>query len=89
VLVTLEPHGSPADGYHRLSVCDTGPGFPPDALSKVFDRFYRGEAGLQKSGSGLGLAIVKEIVTRHNGRVRADNQPGSGARITVDLPAAE
>ncbi|MEW5873920.1 MAG: ATP-binding protein [Candidatus Zixiibacteriota bacterium] len=89
VLVTLEPNGLPQDGCHRLSVSDTGPGFSPDALSKVFDRFYRGEPGLQKSGSGLGLAIVKEIVIRHNGRVRADNQPGSGARITVDLPAAE
>jgi len=74
-------------GGLRLQVSDDGPGFPPDDLSRVFHRFYRGRAGSSKPGTGLGLAIVREIVSRHGGQVRADNRPSGGALLEIDLPA--
>jgi signal transduction histidine kinase len=77
-----------APGEIVLSVADDGPGFPPDALPHVFDRFYRADSSRTTPGTGLGLAIVKEIVVRHGGRVRAENGPSGGAVLTVILPAS-
>ena len=70
-----------------LSLSDQGPGIPPDALPRVFDRFYSGrsETGNPGGGSGLGLAIVKSVVEAHGGRVRARSTP-AGATIEVRLP---
>jgi signal transduction histidine kinase len=72
---------------HRLVVADDGPGFPPQDVGHVFDRFFRGRAGSVADGSGLGLAIVKEIVRSHGGDVTARNGDPSGAIIEVELPA--
>ncbi|MEM9555284.1 MAG: HAMP domain-containing sensor histidine kinase [Acidobacteriota bacterium] len=70
-----------------LEVADDGPGFPPEDLPHVFDRFYRGDATSAVPGSGLGLAIVKEIVERHGGCVEAAcGTPGAVLRIV--LPTA-
>ena len=79
--------GANKEGLH-VRVSDTGPGIPPEALSKVFDRFYRAEASRsrQTGGSGLGLSIVKALVELHGGRVRAQNQPKGGAEFVVQLP---
>jgi two-component system sensor histidine kinase BaeS len=72
-----------------LKIQDTGPGIPPEALPKVFDRFYRAESSRSRAtgGSGLGLAIVKALVELHGGRVGATNRPGGGAEFRVSLPA--
>ncbi len=66
-----------------------GEGIPPDALSRVFDRFYRADSARQVStgGSGLGLAIVKAIIEAHGGRL-GENIPNSGARFVFTLPIA-
>jgi len=77
---------APGEPTHRLVVSDDGPGFPADALPHVFDRFYRADAARSTEGSGLGLAIVREIADRHGGRVRAENAPGGGACVIVELP---
>ena len=77
------------DGQHiQLTISDTGPGIPEEALSRVFDRFYRTEASRsrQTGGSGLGLAIVKALVELHGGRVEARNRPAGGAEFRVSLP---
>jgi signal transduction histidine kinase len=70
-----------------LTVTDSGPGFPDDALGRVFDRFSRADAARSRAtgGSGLGLAVVKALVELHGGRVEARN-PG-GAQVVVTLPA--
>jgi two-component system OmpR family sensor kinase len=58
-----------------LRVIDTGPGIPPEARERVFDRFHRGgEAGAP--GTGLGLAIVKRVAERHGATVRLLDGPG-------------
>jgi signal transduction histidine kinase len=74
----------------RLSVCDTGSGLPPDALDRVFDRFYRTDASRNRSsgGSGLGLAIARALVELHGGRLHAENRVEGGAQFVVSLPLA-
>jgi len=71
-----------------LMVQDTGQGIAPDALPRIFDRFYRADsARAQSQGeSGLGLAIVKALVEAHGGTVSAASAPGAGATFTIRLP---
>lgn len=76
---------APMDHLARLEVSDTGPGIPPNELSHVFERFWRG-AGSEARGSGIGLAIVAELAGAHGGRASVDSVPGSGATFTVLLP---
>lgn len=75
----------------EIAVTDTGRGIPPEALSRVFDRFYRADSSRHATtgGSGLGLAIVQAIVEAHGGAIRAENAPQGGARIIFTIPVAE
>ena len=73
------------DGH--VTVRDHGPGFPPDDLDKVFDRFWRSDEARGKPGSGLGLAIVQRVAEEHGGTVRAANAEGGGAVVSLELPA--
>jgi two-component system sensor histidine kinase ChvG len=82
----------------EIIVDDDGPGIRPDAMEKIFERFYtdRPEQGFGQN-SGLGLSISKQIVEAHGGSIRvqnrtaeagADNEPRVlGARFVVRLPA--
>lgn len=64
------------------SVSDDGPGIPPNATSKVFQRFFRLERSRTTPGNGLGLALVAAVADMHNIAVELrDNQPG----LTVQL----
>ncbi|MCP2337313.1 sensor histidine kinase [Actinomadura rupiterrae] len=71
-----------------IEVRDHGPGFPPDLLPAVFERFRRADTARSRAdgGTGLGLAIVRSIAHAHGGRVVADNPPGGGARVRLELP---
>jgi two-component system, OmpR family, sensor histidine kinase MprB len=71
-----------------LTVRDHGPGFDPDDLPHVFDRFYRAAQARGMSGSGLGLAIVRQAAEAHGGFVEAANAPGGGARLRVSFGPA-
>jgi two-component system OmpR family sensor kinase len=73
-----------------VDVRDRGPGLPPDADERVFDRFWRNDEGRTRGrgGAGLGLAIVREIVQAHHGTVGAANAADGGAVFTVRLPLA-
>jgi signal transduction histidine kinase len=77
------------DRFVRLSVRDTGIGLEPRDVSRIFDRFARGQASSAGGGRrfGLGLALVREVVQSHGGSVTADGAPGVGATFTVLLPA--
>jgi len=70
-----------------LSVSDTGMGIPQEAISKIFDRFYRVKReGKEIQGTGLGLAIVNKIITMHGGRIDIESQVDKGTTFTVYLP---
>ncbi len=73
-----------------LLVRDHGPGIAPEHLPRLTERFYRVDVAESRSqgGTGLGLAIVKHIVMRHRGRLAIESEPGSGAVVRVQLPAA-
>jgi two-component system sensor histidine kinase MprB len=68
-----------------IVVRDHGEGFAAQDLPHVFDRFYRATSARGLPGSGLGLAIVRQVAVAHGGEVRAENAPGGGARLVVDL----
>lgn len=75
-------------GVH-IEVSDHGPGFPEDFLPHAFERFRRADAARARhdGGAGLGLAIVAAIAEAHGGTVEARNQTGSGAAVSLTLPA--
>jgi len=66
-----------------VAIEDTGPGIPPDALTRLFDPFFTTRPG----GLGMGLAICRRIVAAHGGRIWGENT-GSGARFSFTLPLA-
>ena len=73
-----------------VTVSDTGPGIPPEALGRVFDRFFRADGARRRTsgGSGLGLAICREIAEAHGGRLWVDSAAGRGSAFSLALPAA-
>lgn len=73
----------------ELSVRDDGPGIPPAALPRLFERFYRVDKARsrEQGGTGLGLAIVKNVVQAHGGDVRVESAAGEGTTFTLSLPA--
>jgi len=74
------------DSQHFYTqVMDRGPGFPPQTIPFVFDKFYRVE-GTIPGGTGLGLSIVKGFVEAMKGAVKIENRQNGGARITVKIP---
>lgn len=74
----------------RLTIADHGPGIPEDQQARIFERFYRLDAGRSRDrgGSGLGLAIVKSQARALGGDVRVESKLGEGSRFIVELDAA-
>ncbi len=66
----------------RIQVADTGPGIPPELISKIFDPFVTTKA----EGTGLGLSVSYGIVREHAGRIDVESLPGQGATLTIELP---
>ena len=73
-----------------IEISDTGVGIPPEALPRVFDRFYRVDTSRSQAsgGTGLGLAIVQSIMLLHGGRAEIASQLGHGTRVTLHIPAS-
>ena len=84
VAVRLARHGAHA----LLEVCDTGIGIPQDALTRIFERFYRVDKGRgrEEGGTGLGLAIVMHVSQAHGGQVEVESRIGKGTTFRVRLP---
>lgn len=79
---------STGDGSVQFAVRDTGAGIPPEALPRIFERFYRADAARARAdgGTGLGLTIAKQLVEAHGGRIEARSAPGQGATVLFSLP---
>ncbi|HUQ46144.1 MAG TPA: ATP-binding protein [Gemmatimonadaceae bacterium] len=77
------------EGGVWLDVRDTGVGIAPEHVPRIFERFYRVDAGRsrEQGGTGLGLAIVRHLVDAHGGRVEAASVLGRGTTISVLFPA--
>jgi heavy metal sensor kinase len=74
-----------ARGGVEVTVADTGSGIAPDALPRVFDRFYRADAARAAGGTGLGLAIARMVAERHRGTITVESTLGAGSVFTVRL----
>ena len=87
ITVELVEDGSEA----TLTIADDGPGIPPVARERIFERFVRlDEARTNRDGgSGLGLAIARELVERNGGTIRLDHDHSPGARFVVQLPVRQ
>ncbi|HUP83498.1 MAG TPA: ATP-binding protein [Candidatus Limnocylindria bacterium] len=73
----------------RLTIEDSGPGVPDEALARLFDKFYRvpGSRG-SRHGTGIGLAVVQGLVEAMGGQVAARRSELGGLAIDIDLPLA-
>jgi two-component system phosphate regulon sensor histidine kinase PhoR len=89
VTVTTRAAGDRADRVH-IAVADDGVGISPAHLGRVFERFYRVDAGRSRElgGTGLGLSIVKHLVELMGGAVDVESEPGKGACFTIKLQAS-
>jgi signal transduction histidine kinase len=75
------------DRYIKVNVSDTGCGIPEEHLPRIFEKFYRVQAGSgQAAGSGLGLAIAKGLVDLHGGTLAVESAPGKGTQFYFTLP---
>lgn len=76
--------------YAIVRFSDHGPGVPPEARSKIFERFYTADPSRarQKGGTGLGMAIAQSVVKAHHGFICASGSEGTGLTLTVVLPIA-
>ncbi|GAB4545141.1 MAG: hypothetical protein Tsb0013_02790 [Phycisphaerales bacterium] len=86
--VTIEIDSDESTRSVLVSVSDTGLGIPPEAVDKVFDKFYRIESYKRVAkGTGLGLNLVKHIVeTMHKGTVGVESEVGMGSRFWFSIP---
>jgi signal transduction histidine kinase len=80
-----------AENVVEVTVTDTGEGIPPEATSRIFERFYQVDRSRKRApergrSAGLGLAITKEIVEAHGGTLTAESVVGLGSKFTVCLP---
>jgi signal transduction histidine kinase len=80
--LAVEPHAA------LLNIEDHGDGIAPDALSHIFDRFYRGDPSRTRNsgGTGLGLAIARAIVVKAGGSIHLSSELGQGTTATIRLP---
>lgn len=79
--------GSCEEDRLTVSVADTGPGIPEEALPRIFERFYRVPGTENRApGTGLGLTITRQIIEAHNGEITVSSVEGQGTTFTFTLP---
>jgi len=87
----IQLNARPADAQVIVGVQDHGLGLPPDALPRLFEKFFRVDNSDRRSisGTGLGLSISRKIVEAHGGRIWAESDGlGRGSRFSFTLPLA-
>ncbi|QRO00266.1 PAS domain S-box protein [Archangium violaceum] len=75
------------DGAVCFFVRDTGPGISPEAVERIFDRFWQLDRA-DRRGAGLGLSIAKGLIEAHGGRIRVSSEPGQGSTFFFTVPLA-
>lgn len=70
----------------EVSIQDTGVGMSKEAISHIFERFYRQDKSRSVEGNGLGLSIVKRIIDLHHGTIDVVSVEDGGSQFTVKLP---
>jgi signal transduction histidine kinase len=77
------------DGIPTFGVEDTGIGIRREELSRVFQRFFRGETARSRTdGAGLGLSIASWIAQEHGAKISLTSDAGKGTRVIVTFPRA-
>jgi signal transduction histidine kinase len=74
-------------GEVRVTICDSGPGIPPEVQEHIFEPFYTTKP--PGVGTGLGLHISHDVIARHGGRLQVDSRPGRTcfiATLPLQLP---
>lgn len=86
--ITISVSG--VNGFARLTIQDEGIGISPEAVPKIFDRFFRADESRARAtgGTGLGLSIAKWITERHGGHIEVLSRQNIGTRISIFLPAS-
>ena len=84
----VELSAVPQGANTLLTVCDHGPGIPPEVLEHVFDRFYRGAETPASPGFGLGLSIARALVQAQGGAIEIHSVLDQGTTVTLSLPIA-
>jgi heavy metal sensor kinase len=78
---------STASGHSSIEVEDSGPGIAPAHRERIFERFYRADAGGSESrGAGLGLAIARWAVAANGGRIELESEEARGSLFRIVLP---
>jgi two-component system OmpR family sensor kinase len=86
IAIASEVSETATGGWLNLSVRDGGPGIPPEARERIFERFSRLESSRGTEGTGLGLSIVSAIAEAHGGTVALSGPPGQGSTFTIRIP---
>jgi signal transduction histidine kinase len=78
-----------SDDAVTISICDSGPGIPPEEQIHIFDRYYRRpvhEQTAETTGSGLGLPIARYLIELHEGELWVESEVGQGSTFFIKLP---
>ena len=86
----MRVRGAAGGDHVELAVADDGVGIPTAHLGRLFERFYRVDAGRSRElgGTGLGLSIIKHLVELMGGTIRVESEPGRGACFTIRFQPA-
>ncbi|MBN1372695.1 MAG: sensor histidine kinase KdpD [Anaerolineaceae bacterium] len=82
----LEVSAEAGEKFLTVRVSDRGLGIPAEDRERVFGKFYRVQRNDGVSGTGLGLSICRGIVEAHEGQIWAEERPGGGTTMVIDLP---
>ena len=72
----------------KIIISDNGKGISTSDIPHIFERMYQCDRSRSALGNGLGLSITQELVNAHNGKIKADSQPGTGTVFTILFPKA-
>jgi signal transduction histidine kinase/ligand-binding sensor domain-containing protein len=80
----IEVQTGESNGHQTIAIIDNGTGVKEKNLPYIFEPFFTTKK--VGEGTGLGLSIAYKIIHKHNGTIKAENHPGGGFKVTVDLP---
>ena len=84
---SIEIEAIAEDEQVRIKIQDHGIGIPEEAMSHLFERFYRVDSAASSGtvGTGIGLALASHIVQSHGGRIEVESIPGQGSTFSIFL----